>query len=251
MKALIGLIFTVLALPVWADPTQGITYITEEFPPYNFKGEGGEAVGMNTDILVAMLEKLKSSQARKDIKIQPWVRGYRTTQEPGNLNVLYSTTRTKKREGLFKWVGPLSKGSNDLIVLKGNPKKVMVNSPEDYKKFKYAAIRDDLGELLLKEKGVPKKNISQSTNFFAMIKKLQDGKVDAISYNGTVAKWLIKKEGLSPADFESAVSTPIGEHYFAFNKTIDDEVVKAHQKALEEVMADTTFVQSVQDKYLK
>ena len=251
MKTLIGFIFAIFALPVWADPTQGITYITQEFPPYNFKGEGGKTVGINTDILVEMLKKMGSSQARKDIKIQPWVRGYRTTQEPGNLNVLYSTLRTEKREDLFKWVGPLSKGSNDLIVLKGNPKKVMINSDEDYKKFKYAVIRDGLGDLLMKEWGVPKKNISQSTKFFAMVKKLQDGKVDAISYNGLVAKYLLKKQGLNPSDFESAVSIPIGEHYFAFNKTIDDDIVQAHQKALEEIQADKALVQSIQDKYLK
>ncbi|MBU2708263.1 transporter substrate-binding domain-containing protein [Zooshikella marina] len=235
----------------WADPTQGVKYLTEEFPPFNFKGEDGNPAGINTDVLIEMFKKMGSQNSYKDIKIQPWVRGYRTTLEEGSMNVLYSAIKTPERENLFKWVGPLTDSTNDIIVLKQNASKVKIEKDSDLVKYKYAVIREDIGEQLLVKAGVKSSNISYSTNLFAMIKKLQDDKVDAVSYNGTVAKWLIKKQGMNPSDFEIVYTMKLGQHYFAFNKSIDDNVVEAHQKALDAVKNDQALMSKIKDKYLK
>ncbi|MBU2713137.1 substrate-binding periplasmic protein [Zooshikella harenae] len=251
MRILFLALLLVFGVNSWADPTQGVNYITEEFPPFNFKGNDGNPTGINTDVLVEMFKKMGSKNSYRDIKLQPWVRGYRTTQEDGSMNILFSTTRTPEREKIFKWVGPLTDATNDIMVRKGNPKGVKIESDTDFGKYKYAVIRDDIGEQVLANAGVKKSNLSHSTNFYAMVKKLQGGKVDAVSYNGTVAKWLLKKEGLSPADFDFVYSTKLGQHYFAFNKSIDDSVVEAHQKALESVKADKALMDKITEKYLK
>ncbi len=234
-----------------ADPTAGINYITEEFPPYNFKGEDGKPSGINTDVLAEMFKRMGSANNYDTIKLQPWVRGYRTTQEAGSMNVLYSTTRTEERENLFKWVGPLSDSINEILSTAEIAATMKVNSSEDLKAYKFAAIKDDIGEQLLKKYGVPAGNISLSTNFYAMIKKLDSGKVQGISYNGIVARWLMKKDGQDPSKLTPVFSEKLGQHYFAFNKDIDDSIVEAHQKALDEVKGDQGFMQKTQDKYLK
>lgn len=236
---------------VSANATAGINYITEEFPPYNFKGEDGNPTGINTDVLVAMFKEMGSNNKYESIKLQPWVRGYRTTLEAGSLNVLYSTTRTAEREKLFKWVGPLSDSVNEILSTVDIANSLKINSSDDLKQYKFAAIKDDIGEQLLKKYGVPDKNISLSTNFFAMIKKLESGKVKGVSYNGIVAKWLLKKDGQNPSKIVPIYTEKLGQHYFAFNKDIDDTIVEAHQKALDKVKSDSAKMEAIQNKYLK
>lgn len=251
IKVLAATVLLVMSQLSFADPSARLEYITEDFPPYNFKGDDGDAHGLNVDLLVEMFKEMGASKGRPDIKIQPWARGYRAAQEKGKINVLFSTTRTEARESLFKWVGPLSEATNALITLKGNPHNVVINSDADFANYKYGAIRDDIGELKLKEAGVTSKQITHGANFPALVKMLNAKRVQAISYNATVGLWLIKQAGFNPDDFEIVYSKTIGEHYFAFNKSVDDATVAAHQEALDKVKANASLVNSIKDKYLK
>lgn len=233
------------------DATAGIDYITEEYPPYNFKDASGEITGLSVDILSEMFKVMSSSNTASDIKLRPWARGYRDAQKPGLKNVLFSTTRSDSRENLFKWVGPISSAVNAIFTLKGNPSGISLNSDADFARYKYGVIRDDIAELILKEKGVPKNKLSLSTNFESLLKQLNRKRVQAIAYNKNVGVWLIKKLGYSPDDYDVVYESKTGELYFAFNKTIDDAVVKAHQQALDQVFANKVTINAIKDKYLK
>lgn len=245
------LLTPILFLLFFWTPLKAVEYITEQFPPYNFKSENGQVEGLNVDVLVAMFEVMNNGKSRSDIKIQPWSRGIKVTQTPGKQNVLFSTTRTPERESLYKWVGPLSIATNAIIVLKGNPAGVSLDDAGSLSKFKFGAVRDDLGEGKLKEMGVPKKNVSLSSKLEPLIKRLQSKRVDAISYNYTVASWAMKNAGINPADFEVIKEVEIGRHYFAFNKSVSDDVVAAHQKALDSVKSDQATMNAINEKYLK
>ncbi|WP_163836069.1 substrate-binding periplasmic protein [Spartinivicinus ruber] len=253
MKSFLFIFTITICLNSFADSTEGITYLTEEYPPYNFKDEEGNVVGINVDILVEMFKLLGSSKSRKDIKLQPWVRAYRTTKDTTEKTALFTTSRTTKREELFKWVGPLVGGTTSLIVLKSNPNNVSISSDADFLKYKYAVIRDDSAESLLLARNVPKKNLSYSTKFLSMIKKLQNNQVDAIPYNFITASALMKKNNINPDTIKSIVDIPRpnskGNH-IAFNKSVSDSIILEHQKALEKVLSNEELVESIKKRYL-
>ena len=253
MKSLFFTLY-ISASIAFADITNDITYLTEDFPPYNFKSEQGEAYGINVDIVLKMFEILKSTKTRKDIKIQPWVRAYRTTKDTKEKAALFSTSRSLKREALFKWVGPLVGGNRNILVLEGNPKNIIIKNKNDYLKYKYSVIRDDVGENLLRNLGVTDKNISYSTNFVSIVKKLQGKKVDAIPYSDITAASLLRKNNLSNAikliKIADLPNPNTKGNYIAFNKNIDDKVIKLHQDALNKVMSNEEFIIDIKNKYI-
>ncbi|MCA9749901.1 MAG: hypothetical protein KC414_12405, partial [Romboutsia sp.] len=86
--------------------------------------ESGRPIGINTDIVLEMFQIMGNNKTANDILIVPWARGYSQAKSKTAAVALFSTTRTKAREDLFKWVGPISVAANSLIVLKNNPHQV-------------------------------------------------------------------------------------------------------------------------------
>lgn len=224
-------------------------FITEEFPPYNFQDSSGVATGMNTDLVVYLFKKMELDLSIYDIKVWPWARGYREVQNPISKSALYSTTRTDNREELFKWVGPLSYSNNTIIVKKGNPASLKIESDEDFKTVNviFGAIRDDIGHQTLLKYGVDEKNINLSSSISSLMKMLQTGRIDAISYNKDVFFWLAKQEGYS--GFEPLYTKELGEHYIAFPLGTDDSLIQMMQEALNEVRENKDLLESFRKPY--
>lgn len=65
------------AVAIAKSDLQSITYLTEEYPPYNFT-ENGELHGIAVDLLVAATARATQPVAKEDISVQPWARAYRT-----------------------------------------------------------------------------------------------------------------------------------------------------------------------------
>ena len=90
-----------------------IRIIAEDYKPLSYLQEG-KLIGPSVEILQLLMKKLK---VQSSILIFPWLRGYLTTRDEPN-TALFSTTRTKERESLFKWVGPLSQKEFSIFALK-------------------------------------------------------------------------------------------------------------------------------------
>jgi polar amino acid transport system substrate-binding protein len=63
----------------------------------------GKITGSSAEVVREILRRLNQPD---NITILPWARGYHLLKSRPNV-VLFSTTRTKERENLFHWVGPL------------------------------------------------------------------------------------------------------------------------------------------------
>ncbi|EPJ2723706.1 substrate-binding periplasmic protein [Vibrio vulnificus] len=206
---------------------QSITYLTEEYPPYNFT-ENGELHGIAVDLLVAATARATQPVAKEDISVQPWARAYRTVLINKD-TVLFSTTRTKLRENLFNWVGPISA-------------------------TRIGVIRDDVGEQLLLELGVPRNSMQESSYAATLAEQLYKGRIDLWAYEENVAKWWISKGGFNSEDFEPVYVLQEGELYYAFNKDVDGASVRALQQAIDALKhtsddENQTFYQSIVSKY--
>jgi polar amino acid transport system substrate-binding protein len=81
----------------------GLTFLTEESPPFNYT-EGGKLVGAGTEI-VQQIASRAGIPVRTEVL--PWDTAYVRAQAEKN-TCLFSTARLENRERLFLWVGPIA-----------------------------------------------------------------------------------------------------------------------------------------------
>ncbi len=224
-----------------------IKFMTESYPPFNFKSNGRLA-GIAVNLIEEMFLKVGSKLTRKDIEMLPWARAYlyithSTKEQIG----LFSMTRSKEREHLFKWVGPLSESRIVLIAPKS--KKIVINSIDDINKHRVGVVRDDVGEQLLILKGVKSINLDVVFDLQLNALKLVRNRIDLWACGEIVAKWTLKQNNVNPNDYETVHVLQQGSNYFAFNLATDDQVINKLQKALDELKVDGTH-EKILDRYL-
>lgn len=244
MKTIIGIFLLTTIL----FGTQNIKIYTENYPPHNMKVDG-KLTGYSIEVLKAIFKQMNSKQKIEDVKFTNWSRAYSLTLKNSN-TMVFSTTRTKMREDLFKWVGPIGIIRVGLIAPKN--KKIIIKDTLDFNKYKIGAVLKDVAVQPLLENGVKKKNI-QYVNGKNAIKlsftKMEKGRIDMFAYNISAALNGAKSEGFDIDKYEVLYELMKGELYFAFNKQTDDKTIKQWQEALDIVKKDGTY-KKIMDKYI-
>ncbi len=244
-KSAVLFLFTIIFVPLFLVADMGkVKIFTESYPPYNFK-EGATLKGISVDILDLVLKQMKSKMTKGQISLVPWARGYRTVLENPS-HMLFSTTRTAEREKLFKWVGPIIPTTVSVFARKSSG--IKISGPADLKKYRIGAVKDDVGEQLLKVAGVPSSKIQTVPTLKSNVKKLAGKRIDLLAYEENVARWVMNKEKFS--DYSVVHVLKRAELYFAFNPKTPDKVVKDFQKALDQVKSSPEY-QKIIKKYLK
>jgi ABC-type amino acid transport substrate-binding protein len=235
----ISLITISLLIPLKASASEldQLTFITESYPPYNFKSKG-KLKGISVDLLLAAAKKSSSLLTAKGIRVFPWPRAYKMAETGPNI-VLFSTTRTDEREPKFNWVGPIVPTRIVLLAKKSN--SIVINSPSDIKKYVVGAITDDIGDQLVQEAGVKPSSIKHVPKAESLAKMLGAGRIKLWAYEENVARWFIKKGGLNNSDFESVYTLKESDLYYAFSKDISEDRQQRLQKAIDEVKASGEF----------
>ena len=98
-----------------------------EYPPFMFTKDGN-VTGVATEIVREIMKRLKVSY---DIKSLPWKRAYSYLLEEPVMAVM--CTRTKARENLLKWAGPLI--AAPLVFFAKRDSKIEIKNLEDAKKL--------------------------------------------------------------------------------------------------------------------
>ncbi len=220
--------------------------MTEDYAPYNFKADG-KVQGIAVDMMVEMLKKVGSTQALNDIKVHPWARGYNDVQKKPNA-VLFSTTRTKERETLFKWVCPINTLITEMVALKS--RNIKISSNKDLLTYKIGCVRDDVGQQLTVAAGVPLDKLDRILNYDLNIKKLDAGRIDLYVSSMSSVTLYATQLGIDPEKFESVYILDKSSLCYAFNKAVSDDTIKKMQKAYDELIADGTYDRIVK-KYNK
>ncbi len=240
------LLFCLVSGSVAAESVDDIVFMTEEYPPYNFE-EDNKLQGIAVDTLALMLQRAGSKQAREDIKLLPWARGYkRVLSEPNTC--LFSTTRTEERENLFKWVGPIAPEAVALIAKK--ERNIKIDSVDDFEKHKMGTIRGDVAELYLINAGISVDDMERVAETILNIKKLNRGRIDLWAYDENVAMWELKANGFNPADYESVYVLGRKEQYFACHIGTSESVTQKLQAVLDSLKADGEY-EKILDRYLR
>ncbi|EPC02015.1 hypothetical protein L861_20395 [Litchfieldella anticariensis FP35 = DSM 16096] len=216
-----------------------LVFITEEYPPYNFK-RNGELQGISVDILSAIFAVTNTGLTRDDIHVLPWARGYETALSQPN-TVLFSTTRTQAREHLFKWVGPIARDRVTLIARRD--RHITIDSIMDLNTSDYqiAVIREDIGAQRLSEANVDPERVLPAISNTSALRMLNHGRVDLWAYSEDVAFWIMEENGLKVSNFESIYTLSESYLYFALHPSTDDRLVDAMQAALNSLREQGTI----------
>ena len=207
---------------------------TEEFPPYNYSNDG-KISGISTEIVREILRRLNHPDS---IEIAPWSQAYRRTLE-SDYTILYSTTRTPLREGLFKWVGPLV--PNNTAFFARTVSGVSINTLDEARKVgRIGVYLDDFGETLLKEKGF--KNLRSVPDNMLNVADLVNGKIDLWIINELTGNYMAKEAKLADK-IEKVFDVQNDFMFIAFSKNTPDSIIDLWQKTLDNIKDDGTYAQ--------
>jgi polar amino acid transport system substrate-binding protein len=220
-----------------ANELDKLSFVTESYPPYNFKVQG-KLKGIAVDLLLAATKKSEASLSTNGIRVLPWPRAYKMAEKGPNI-VLFSTTRTEEREEKFNWIGPISPTRIILLAKKSN--SIVINAPADINKYTVGAITDDIGDQLVQKTGVKSSSIKYVTKAESLAKMLDAGRIQLWAYEENVARWFIKQAGLKNSEFESVYTLKESDLYYAFSKDINKQARDLLQKSLDEIKASEEF----------
>ncbi len=215
----------ILARYLPADALSRMTFLTEEYPPFN-TGANGTIEGIAPEMLRAMAEQLNATLRPDQVKIGTWSDGYHAALET-NHSVVFSTARTFEREELFQWAGPI--GRLQYVVFADRDR---APSGADRGHLRIVTIRDDVSATLLREKGVPDSAIRYEVGPAAMVEAVRNGSADALAYPLLPARSLLSRYGLDPNTFEVVQTLSEEEMFFAFNRNTSPVVVNAFNRTI-------------------
>ncbi len=159
----------------------GLRVVTENYPPYNYV-ENGELKGKGVKIVKALLEDLKLNTS---IEVMSWSVAYNLAlKRPETL--LFSISRTKDREELFHWIGPIATAAPYFFA-----NSTLANIKEsELNKYTACAVKGDYKAKYLKDNGF---KIVYVKSFKQCVKLLGRSRVDLVlsstnSFNEEVNK---------------------------------------------------------------
>lgn len=207
--------------------------VTEDYPPITFM-QDGKVSGFATEVVQ---EILKRRNHPDNIRMMPWKDAYDLALKKKNV-VLFSTTRTDKREMLFKWVGPIGSYHDILYTKKGSG--IVINSLEDAKKVRRIGVVDGwFSSEFLKGQGF--KNLKSTKLPTDNAKKLVQGKLDLCAFTDMTAPEILREAGFGMDEIVPAYVIKTYEFYIAFSRGTSDEIVERWRNSFNEMKADGTF----------
>lgn len=236
---------------VSAQTLNDVTWITEEYPPYNYT-ENGQLKGVAVDVLLEVWKRVGVQKTTKDIAVYPWARGL-SLMEGNQGTCLFATTITPRRKNVltYQFVSPIPLDQreigNHIIALKS--KHITITSPEDLKKYRIGVVRGDVGQDFAIEANVPEDHIDACVNGSQLVKKMEKHRFDVASYGFTTMMEILKENDMDPEDYEIVYHFPPVPMGYAFNKDTDPALVNELQKALDAVYADGT-ADMIMKKYM-
>ncbi len=142
--------------------------MTEDWPPLNYR-QGSTASGPAVDIVRSIQKKLDS---RSNIAILPWKRAYEDILVKPN-TMLFSMVRTREREHLFKWVGPVAEKKYAFYAKKGAG--IHLNNIDEIRRYSIGVQNGGATQEYLRKNGFTK--VEAITKVRQNLNKLLNGRI--------------------------------------------------------------------------
>ncbi len=225
-----------LALGCVTEPAlgQGLQILTEQDPPYSLAGPDGKPTGYGVEVVMEIQRRLKKSDP---ILIYPWARAYDTIlKSPGV--VVFTMARTRERESLFQWVGPVIE-NNWVLVGKKSTNLKLANLDEAKKLPVIGVVRNYAWDKYLTSQGFS--NLERVPEYPANVKKLANGRITAFVSSTLSYRHELAEQGLNPDDYEVLLQFGNVQMYLAHSKDNDKNLVASWQRAFDDMKNDGTL----------
>lgn len=225
-----------------------LIYVTEEYPNSNYM-EDGKLKGITVDALELMLINMGANTRRDQFRLLSWARAYDMALNQEN-TVIFSMAKTKSREPLFKWVGPVK--SPRKLSLFGNALSPAINDQPltfiNDQNLTVAVIKDDISEKILLEQGVNQSNIVWAASAKSAALMLDANRVNYWAYSDS-AYHVLTEIPLPPDSIIALYNFPRTRGtYIGFHIDTPDELVKQFQKELDNLKEKGIF-QAIESNY--
>ena len=212
----------------WAT---NLTLTTEDYPPFNVRGDADHPIsGISTEIV---REMMKRANITIDISMYPWQRALSIASSDNDACV-YSTVRTAKREDSYKWVGPLT--SDDWALFAPSDSKITLKSLEEAHKYKLGGYQGDAaGDFLVTHKF--NVDVADSDKFNPQ--KLMAGRIDLWIAGVRTGPFVARREGvLNIKPVLTFGEAKDYQMYLACNKAMPDTTVNRLNEVLKQMRND-------------
>ena len=218
----------------WA---QHISVVTEQYPPYNYE-ENGKIKGVGTEVVEAVL---KEAGVTYDIKIYPWARSLSMAETEENV-LIYSISRTEKRENIYRWIGVIFPIRFYIYALNSRSDIQTMKDIDQAKPYRVGVAHKDALEQYFLDKKFP--NIASSYDNEINIKRLFLGDIDLWPMSVYTANYFLGKISHKPSDLKKIHEIKgfaNGDQYMAMSLSTDIRVVKKIQDAMKKIKHDGTY----------
>lgn len=230
---LLVFITSLVSYPTLSASLNELKFYTEFAPPHSYK-ENAVVTGIAVDLLLAASKAVDDEVDISQVSMIPWDQAYKNAVSNSD-SVIFSTVKTKPRDNLFYWAGPIKESL--VVLLAITDSNISVDNLRALSNYKIGVIRDDIGEQLLLGKGVPFNAFHEAPDLSVLVKLLYLKRVDLIAYEEAAALFVAYKHGLDTSLFSPVSVLQSGEAYFAFNKGVDPKLVERLQKGIDRVKA--------------
>lgn len=203
--------------------------VSNTLPPLKFSIDGN-AKGITVDILAEIMKSLGTPIDTTKIKGMSWARAYEDTLTIPN-TIILSMARTKEREKLFKWVGPIFSIQLELIGHKG--RNIRIKNASDAALYRVGSLRNTAPEQLLVKMGFPKDKLIRLAKTDQSLEMLKRGRIDLFAHTGIASYYMMPTLGMNPANYKGFFLIRKVDLYIGFNKAFSDEFINRAQSALE------------------
>jgi polar amino acid transport system substrate-binding protein len=219
-----------LSLIVQAEP---LRLYTEEYPPINFS-QNGQPTGLATEVV---REIMRRTGQNVSIQVVPWARGYQQALVRPNTG-LFVAMRTKEREPLFKWVGPLTRNVISFYALTSS--YLRLSELEQARHFGEIAVpRGWYSHQRLLAEGFT--NLIPVNGPNQMINMLKRGRVKLMVSDNLSLSTLLAEGDIQVDEVQRLFTFMHSDSYIAFSQGTDDALIQRWQRELDGMKADGSF----------
>lgn len=225
-----------------------LTIYTEQFPPYNYS-EQGDIKGINVAITQTICEQ---SGIICKFELLPWKRAFRNAHDKDNSGLI-STSRTRERESLFNWVGPLSSGQTCIYKLRARD-DIHIQDRADVLDYKIGVASDNVYSSILNDMGfIEDKNLLVFSGKYGSLKPFKYGRVDLIIGSAMTLQKQLAHADLSLDEIQAVTvieTQKLVGNFLALNKNIHPSLIEKLQKELEKIKKNGKFSE-IEKQYLR
>jgi len=221
------------------DQSAAVTLTTEEYPPFNMLDERTkEPTGITVDKVVELMRRAREPFT---ITSYPWPRAYQMALQTENTCV-FSTSRTKEREALFTWIGPLAKSDWAIFARADDVRKP--KTLEDVRPFTIGGYNNAATGEYLKLHGY---KVDLAINDHLNMQKLLRNRIDFWATGDLLGKYLIGKAGLT-GQIVPLFKFELSELYVACNRSMNPQRADEFNRILKEMDRDGSSA-AIERKY--